>query len=874
MDLKNLNKDKKYKRRESVNLDTMVYGKVPPQDKEAERAILGAIMLERGALAEIGDLLTPEKFYLESHQHMYRAMISLDRRSEPIESLTVVMELRRMEVLEKVGGPFYVTGCMNAVVSSANIVTHARKVVEYWMAREVIRVGGEMVGRGYEDSQDPFDLLDFAEREITGIMDSNDRGKITPVAEAAAKSLHRLAVLRAANSSLTGVPAGYCSLDNLTHGWQDTDLIVLAARPSVGKTAFALNLIANAAMAEKRTPVAFFSLEMSISQVMERMIARESGIFLDRIKTGQLSESEMTAIHQATARIAEAPIFLDDTPALNLFELRAKCRRLKNKQRIGLIIIDYLQLMSGSGEKGNREQEISHISRDLKGLAKELQVPIIALSQLSRAVENRNDKTPQLSDLRECIAADEWIYTDCGPVKIGDRPKSVITLSNEGTVSGPCEFVPKKFNTVYHIRTQYGQVRATANHLILTGTGWKKIRDLETNRDVIASAKRIPHANKGFQPHARFLGWMIGNGGLSGTPSLIYRRELDAVVKNEVEKLGVRVQYRKTQKSHNVFDAYLSNGIESGSLPNPVMLWLRGLGLEGRDCYTKFIPAAFMGSSDETHRELLRGLWEADGTVTGGVAKYGTVSEMLARQIGWLLLTIGVRSTVNMYDGLWEVRCSKADNETMRDIVNNAERFGVLDAPDEDYMDPAPSIFVELAAELSQDNIIRFQKKASGEYKSVSKPRMSVLLESFPIPSIEKSPYMSLPDTGWGRIYSIEKEEQEVRVCDLAVPFTHNFVANGIVVHNSGAIEQDADMVMFLYRPEYYGIISDENGANVAGETHVKIAKHRNGSLDTVKLRALLHIQKFVEMDMAEAPPLPRSSWRPVQIPYKDETAF
>lgn len=410
MDISNLNKDKK-RRQTSVDLNTMVYGKVPPQAKNPERAVLGAIMLEKNALAEVQDILTPEKFYLEANQHVYRAMLNLDKNSKGIDLYTVVEELTRLELLEHVGGPLYVTQLTNAVVSSANIVDHARIVAQKWMARSVILLGGEMIQEGYEDSTDPFDLLDKAEAGIAAIMDSNDRGKITPVDSALAAFATRLAHLRTLETKMTGVACGYEALDRLTHGWQETDLIILAARPSVGKTALALNFARHAVMNKaKPVPTAFFSLEMSIGQLVERLVSAETEVWYEKIKTGDLDDQQMDHVYKkGIGPLSRAPLFIDDTPALNIFELRAKCRRLKNKHKIGFIIIDYLQLMSGTGEKGNREQEISRISRDLKGLAKELHIPIIALSQLSRAVESRKDaeKIPQLSDLRESGAIEQ-----------------------------------------------------------------------------------------------------------------------------------------------------------------------------------------------------------------------------------------------------------------------------------------------------------------------------------------------------------------------------------------------------------------------------------------------------------------------------------
>lgn len=411
MDLSNLNKDRKKQRKPAVGLDTMVYGKIPPQDVRSETAVLGAILQERHALAEVQDLLTPEKFYLTAHQLVYQSILNVDRRSQPIDILSIIDDLKISGNLETVGGPGVVTKLTNEVVSSANITNHARIVTEKWMARKVIEAGGMMVQEGYEETTDPFELLDKAEQAIAGIMDSNDRGKITPIAAAAAKGMQRLSHLRQQDSSLTGVPSCYDDLDAITHGWQPTDLIILAARPAVGKTAFALNLARNAAMNKiKPVPVAFFSLEMSIGQLIERLVSSESEVYLELIKTGRLDDQQEAYVFKhGFVPISEAPIFLDDTPALNIFELRAKCRRLKTKHNIGFIIIDYLQLMSGTNDKGNREQEISRISRDLKGLAKELGVPIIALSQLSRAVESRKeaDRIPQLSDLRESGAIEQ-----------------------------------------------------------------------------------------------------------------------------------------------------------------------------------------------------------------------------------------------------------------------------------------------------------------------------------------------------------------------------------------------------------------------------------------------------------------------------------
>ncbi len=394
-------------------MSTMVYGKVPPQAKELEEAVLGAVMLEKGAFDTVIEILKSECFYVDAHQRIFRAMQGLANKSQPIDILTVVEELRFREELDLVGGPYYVTKLTNSVVSSANIEAHARIILQKFIQRELIRISGEIISDAYEDSTDVFDLLDQAESKMYEVTSNHLKNNYQSIDSVLVKTIQRIEDLRHRNEDITGVPSGFPSLDKVTYGWQNTDLIILAARPAVGKTAFALNLARNAALHPTRpTPVAVFSLEMGAGQLVQRILSAESEIWLEKISRGKMEEHEMKQLYaKGIQRLAQAPIYIDDTAALNIFELRAKCRRLKSINNIGMIIIDYLQLMSGAGEgkNTNREQEISTISRSLKGLAKELQVPIIALSQLSREVEKRKDgnKMPQLSDLRESGAIEQ-----------------------------------------------------------------------------------------------------------------------------------------------------------------------------------------------------------------------------------------------------------------------------------------------------------------------------------------------------------------------------------------------------------------------------------------------------------------------------------
>jgi len=431
MELKNFNKDK-VRRKPLLETGNMVFGKIPPQAKDLEEAILGAIMLEKSAFDTVIEILKPECFYVEAHQKIYKAMQSLQIKNLPIDLLTVVEELKFKEELDFVGGPYAVTKLTNVVVSSANIEAHSRIVLQKFIQRELIRISGEIIGEAYEDSTDVFDMLDTAETKLFEITNNHLRRNFDDIATVLVKTINRIEEMRNRQDEMTGVPTGFPSLDRLTYGWQPTDLIILAARPSVGKTAFALNLARTAALhPTKPTAVGFFSLEMSSSQLVQRILSAESEIWLEKIARGKLEEHEMKQLYKkGIEKLSKAPIFIDDSAALNIFELRAKCRRLKNKHNIGMIIIDYLQLMSGSADRNsNREQEISKISRDLKGLAKELQVPIIALSQLSREVEKRKEgnKIPQLSDLRESGAIEQ----DADMVMFLYRPDYYDVTTNE-----------------------------------------------------------------------------------------------------------------------------------------------------------------------------------------------------------------------------------------------------------------------------------------------------------------------------------------------------------------------------------------------------------------------------------------------------------
>jgi len=395
---------KKFKKSSVINLEK---GKIPPQAVDLEEAVLGAMMIDKKGVDDVIDILHAEVFYKESHQLIYAAIFNLFQNSEPTDLLTVANQLRKTGDLEKAGGDFYIVGLTQKVASSAHIEFHARIILQKYIQRKLISISAEIIEESYDETVDVFDLLDSAESKLFEVTQGNlKKGSESAegLVDQAIKKIQEISN----KEGMSGVATGFTRLDELTSGWQPSDLVILAARPGMGKTAFVMSMAKNMAI-DFGTPCAIFSLEMSSIQLITRMISSETGISSGKLRKGTLEPHEWEQLNVKVKNLSKAPIFIDDTPSLSIFDLRAKARRLASQHGIKIIIIDYLQLMTaGSAAGGNREQEISMISRNLKALAKELAIPVIALSQLSRAVETRGgNKRPLLSDLRESGAIEQ-----------------------------------------------------------------------------------------------------------------------------------------------------------------------------------------------------------------------------------------------------------------------------------------------------------------------------------------------------------------------------------------------------------------------------------------------------------------------------------
>jgi replicative DNA helicase len=385
----------------------MELGKVPPHDEDAEQAVLGSMLTDNDAVMAAAEVLKEDAFYREDNKIIYQAILNLYSKSEPIDIITLKDELESMGKFEQVGGFEYLASLPDKVPTTANVQKYIKIVEEKSVLRNLIKTANEIIELGYNPTEDVEDIMDGAEKKIFDIMQSKNTKSYTPIKDVLVESFTNLEKLYNQKQHVTGVPTQFYDLDDKTAGLHGSELILVAARPAMGKTAFALNIATNAAL-RANVPVAIFSLEMSKDQLVNRMLCSEAMVDSNKVRTGKLDEEDWTKLAEAIGPLSEAGVYIDDTPGISVMEIRTKCRKLKMEKNIGLVVIDYLQLISGSNKRnGSREQEISEISRSLKVLAKELNVPVIALSQLSRAVEQRDDHRPMLSDLRESGAIEQ-----------------------------------------------------------------------------------------------------------------------------------------------------------------------------------------------------------------------------------------------------------------------------------------------------------------------------------------------------------------------------------------------------------------------------------------------------------------------------------
>jgi replicative DNA helicase len=850
------------------NLDFQPYSdRLPPQNVEAEEAILGGVLLDPEAIGRVMEVLNPDAFYISAHKLIYQAAVDLNAKGQPTDLMSVTAWLKDRDLLEKTGGQSRLAQLVDRTLSAANIDQYATLVMDKFMRRRLIHVGGEISQLGFETSAPLEQSLDQSEQRLFAITQDRPQQALTSTADILIDTFSDIEQ-RSLGMILPGIPCGFYDLDAMTQGFQRSDLIIVAGRPSMGKTAFTIQVARNIAQVQK-LPVAVFSLEMSKQQLIYRLLSGEVAMETSRLRTGRIAQHEWEMLGQAISTLSQFPIFIDDTPNISVAEMRSKARRLQAEQggALGLILIDYLQLMEGKSD--NRVQELSKITRSLKGLSRELNVPIIALSQLSRGVESRTNKRPMMSDLRECVTGDTLVWLADGrrlPLQelAGTTPEVISLDAHNRLVKAKADRVWKVGSKpIYALTTSSGKtIRATGKHRLYTFKGWQRLQDLKVG-DRLATANHMPMMS---QPATRWpdsrvilLGHLIGDGSYLTHQPLRYTTASEAnsaVVKAAAEEFGCTVN-RHPGKGN--WHQLVISGNGNRWHPAGVNLWLRELGIFNQRSAQKHVPPQVFRLPDDQIALLLRHLWATDGCISsyhhpdGKKYKasifFATVSKQLASDVVALLLRLGITS---------KMQWAKSNCYNVQ-IYGKTQQLKFLDTVGAfgPKVEPAETVRAELLqrgkANPNKDTIpievfsvIKAEMKAQGisqrqmatlrgtSYGGSSHfkfaPTREVVLSYAEILDSPELKEIAATDLCWDEIVSIEPAGEET-VYDLTVPGPASWMADGLVSHNSGSIEQDADLIMMLYREEYYDPDTPDRGI-----TEIIINKHRNGPTGTIKL--------------------------------------
>jgi replicative DNA helicase len=859
-----------------------------PTNVEAEEAILGGILIDPEAISRIAELLRPEFFAISAHQVIYRSALDLFFQGQSTDLMTVTTRLADRNQLEQIGGQSKLAQLVDRTVSAVNIDQYAVLVEDKYQRRKLIEAGNNIVQLGYDTATPLETVLDRAEQQVFSITQERPQQDLVSIGETLNQTFQDLEN-RNEGLTLPGIQSGFYDLDAMTGGFQRSDLIIVAGRPAMGKTAFCTNIAHHIAAGPQKLPVAIFSLEMSKEQLVQRILSGEARIESNRLRSGRISQNEWEPISAAIGRLSELPMFIDDTPNITVTEIRSKARRLQAEQggTLGLILLDYLQLMEGSSD--NRVQELSRITRSLKGLARELAVPIIALSQLSRGVEARTNKRPMMSDLREsgCLSGDSLVMlADTGarvPISelVGKSGFKVWAL-NEATMQLEKAIVSNAFATgvkpVLRLQTRLGRaIRATGNHKFLTIHGWCRLDELKKGNRIAlpryVSSSFIQSMNNA---EIALLGHMIGDGCTLPSHVIQYTtREQDlanTVVNLAIEVFGERIIPR-ISKERDWYQVYLPATYHlTHNVRNPVAKWLDTLGIFGLRSHQKFVPSLIFEQPQEAIAIFLRHLWSTDGCIKAGRGKctypnvyYASSSQKLARDVQSLLLRLGINARLFLSPQPGKGRDQHQVWVTGRpDLDNFIHLIGAVGNYKQQSLTEVAEYLEIRSSNTNRDVIPRdvwkmyavpamqqcglttrqMQAQLGNLYCGTTLYKQNLGRErAYRLATIVKSDELALlskSDIYWDEIASIEVDG-EAEVYDLTVPVLQNFVANDIVVHNS--IEQDADLVIMLYRDEYYNPDTPDRGI-----AEVIITKHRNGPTGVIKLVFDGQVTKFLNL--------------------------
>jgi len=853
----------------------MATQKLPPQNLEVEQSVLSAILIDPDAIIKVADILSPESFYDTSHRNMYEAMRQLYEKRQPIDAVTLTNQLKKNKTLSNSGGAAAVARLSTIVSTAGNVLEYAKIVADLAIKRRLISLSGELSQQAFDDGVDAAEVLNQAEQQVFAISHDTGSQSFTSVKDTLVESFERLDELQRTGGEIRGVPTGFADLDRLLAGMQRSNLIILAARPGIGKTAFALNLAHHVAVVAKQR-IGIFSLEMSREELVDRLLVTQADIDAWRLKTGRLDQQDFLKLSDAMGVLADARIYIDDTPGLSIFEMRTRARRLMMEHGIDIIVVDYLQLAQGRS-KENRVQEVGEISQGLKNIARELKVPVLALSQLSRAIESRGERVPQLSDLREsgCVTGDTLVtLADSGlrvPIAdlVGKKGFEVFSL-NTKTHQIERSLVSNAFPTgkkqVYEMVTKLGKrIRATANHKFFTIECWKRLDELKVGehiaipREVKLNIKSSDNARVISDDQLALLAHLIGDGCTLPRHSIQYTTkeiEIAEIVSSLSNKVfGDAIQPR-IHKEKNWYQVYLSSTRKlTHGVRSVLSTWLHELGAWGLRSYEKFIPEIVFAQSDESIALFLRHLWSTDGCVRMAKIKerlypkiyYASSSKRLANDVQSLLVRLGILSRIKIVSqkgkGRDQYHVLVSGAPDIRTFIN---RVGAVGTTRNDRLKKI-SRWADLVSTNTNRDIIPahiwstlikpWMLKQGLSYRTVcdltesarsgamfrqnlGRERALKIAQAIKLPELKQ---LATSQTYWDAIVSIEVAGIE-EVFDLTVPGHANFIANDIVIHNS--IEQDADVVMFLYR-------KDED---IRESVNLRIAKHRNGALGEIDL--------------------------------------
>ncbi len=871
---------------------------VPPHSIEAEQSTLGAMLIERTAVEKVFEILDKEDFYRENHQTLFDVITFLAERDEPIDLVTVPNELKNRDQLDAIGGMAYLAALFDTVPTAANVEYYAKIVEEKATLRRLISASLEIIGSARGEVEDVGEVLDEAERSIFGVSQQRAVAYFTPLRTLLLSVYDKAEELSEMKSRISGLSTGIHDFDMITSGLQSTDLIIVAARPSMGKTSLCLSIAEHVAIKEHK-PVAIFSLEMSKEQLALRMLCSQAQVNSHKLRTGHLNEDEWTKLANVVQNMYEAPIFIDDATDTSALTMRAKCRRLMAEHNgLGLIIVDYLQLMRSHRRTENRVQEIGEIARGLKSLGRELKVPVVALSQLSRAVESRENKRPMLSDLRECVVGDTRLMdaTTGRLVPIRDIQGGDHILAMDSRQKVRSFEVARVWSTgikpVFTLKTRTGRgITATANHPLLTAQGWKRVDELHPG-DIIATAMRLPeHGEEKPERGAlcRLLGYLVGDGtfqthravGFCGSDAFVVKDAVD-VVAQHFPQVTWREKKCYGDYQEGDFRCLYENGYGK-PYGNPLREWLRGLGVLGQKDNTKHVPDWVWEVGQTGASQFLAGYLSADGCVKqtagrGWFVHFDTVSRRLAEDVQLLLLRLGVIATIN--DGYQSTKGTQLIYRvSVAGFADNLRRFVAAVKPGGRKGALLECMVAELTEGVTNGSLFSLPPEISSLLFDKSKhlrqqgrkreagprtywkpqgkrPRRDICAKFAESLKDEMLGVWANSDLLWEEIKTITPAGPE-EVFDITVPGCANFLANGIVAHNSGSIEAEADMVCFLYREAYYKM---KEAFNVEGgerpemaemeETEIIVGKHRNGPTGMVKVGFLPQFAKFVDLDL------------------------